>query len=185
MFQVDDEFNILTYVTSSLFIVSSFLYMSVSVAFSRGKPFRTSIFKNYFFIGSLLLLIGFNTFLLFAPTSVADFMMIRIIPGTEFKLILLGVAGGHFITCVFFEMAVVEQSALWGAVRSIFARFRSNNASKRYKVIRQQLESTCDVTINHMTEKDQSVVVNPISVLNKPLHSKVMTNHEHSTKTRL
>uniref|UniRef100_H2YT60 Cation-transporting ATPase n=1 Tax=Ciona savignyi TaxID=51511 RepID=H2YT60_CIOSA len=62
--------TVMTYDTSALFYFSCFLYMSASVAFSRGFPYRTPIYKNYLFIGSLLFLVAFTLFLIFgAPTE--------------------------------------------------------------------------------------------------------------------
>uniref|UniRef100_H2YT62 Cation-transporting ATPase n=1 Tax=Ciona savignyi TaxID=51511 RepID=H2YT62_CIOSA len=62
---VDDPHEVMTYDTSALFYFSCFLYMSASVAFSRGFPYRTPIYKNYLFIGSLLFLVAFTLFLIF------------------------------------------------------------------------------------------------------------------------
>uniref|UniRef100_H2YT63 Cation-transporting ATPase n=1 Tax=Ciona savignyi TaxID=51511 RepID=H2YT63_CIOSA len=56
--------QVMTYDTSALFYFSCFLYMSASVAFSRGFPYRTPIYKNYLFIGSLLFLVAFTLFLI-------------------------------------------------------------------------------------------------------------------------
>ncbi|XP_078491913.1 polyamine-transporting ATPase 13A3 [Ciona intestinalis] len=135
---VVDDFNVLTYEASALFYFSSFLYMSTSLAFSRGFPFRTPIYKNYLFIFSLLVLLGFTLFMIFgAPISFDNFVMVRRIPDPIFLLIMVGIAGGHFIVAVFFEMILIERSAVWDWIRgSTFAKWGRRAPPKRFKVLR-------------------------------------------------
>ena len=108
--------------------------------------------------------------------------MIRTIPDVKFNLVLVGVAGGHFVICLLFEMLIVEQSAIW----EWFRRFSSHHVSKRYKVISRQLD--CDhVNFDQVIETGQSDVLNPLVVLNKPIVSKVVVNgiDKITNKTRL
>ncbi|GLD45651.1 probable cation-transporting ATPase 13A3 isoform X1 [Lates japonicus] len=56
-----DHKNIRNYENTTLFYVSSFQYLAVAIVFSKGKPFRQPIYKNWPF---MLSCIGLYTFLL-------------------------------------------------------------------------------------------------------------------------
>ena len=172
---------------SALFLLSALLYMSVSVAFSRGRPFRTPIYKNYLFMASLLILAFFTLFLIFlAPQPLLDFLLIRTIPDVDFNLLLAGIAAGHFLISVFFEMFVVEQVRLWEWIRRSCSCGR--RASKRYKVILRHFASATNgnASLDHEVVPDQSEIANPVAVLNKTMLSKVVGDGGlTANKTRL
>ena len=135
--QVSDEWNVMTYESTAIFYVSCFLYMSVSVAFSRGKPFRTPIYRNYAFLLSLLVLVAFTVFLMYwPPLPLSNFMMDRVIPDHNFLSVLLALATIHFVASVSFEMLVIEQPAVWKVLRrSRCFRRMKRTPVKRYKTL--------------------------------------------------
>lgn len=186
IFQIDDDDEILTYSNSALFIFSSFLYMSVSIAFSQGRPFRTPIYKNYLFVLSLLILLLFNLFVLFlAPQSVNDFLMIRTIPDVNFELLLLIIAAAHFVVAVAFEMLIVEQHRIWSAIRRKCACYYRNHVSKRYKTVLNRLEvNSGDPDLGDTLERGD--ILNPLVFVNKSIESQ--SRHDKlsvETKTQL
>ena len=159
--------------------------MSVSIAFSRGSPFRTPIYKNYLFLISLLVLVAFTLFMVFlSPIEFDNFMLIRPIPDLEFNFLLIGVVVGHFLIALFFEMFVVEQPVIWEWIRR--SCFHARHVSKKYKALLLNLDSG-HVNLDHVVETGQSSVLNPFAVLNKPVLSKVVANGGDmiSRKTRL
>ncbi|CAF1508707.1 unnamed protein product, partial [Didymodactylos carnosus] len=65
------EFNtrkiLRSYINTAMFHQSSYQYIWESIIFSRGKPYRQSIFSNWIFLAAIILCFAFNTMLLFAP----------------------------------------------------------------------------------------------------------------------
>ncbi|XP_071946227.1 polyamine-transporting ATPase 13A3-like isoform X2 [Antedon mediterranea] len=63
----DADENILCPENTVIFVVSSFQYIIVAAAFSRGPPYRTPIWQNVWFLISLIVLCMYTAFMLFYP----------------------------------------------------------------------------------------------------------------------
>mmetsp|Transcript_23976 Transcript_23976/g.32135 ORF Transcript_23976/g.32135 Transcript_23976/m.32135 type:complete len:154 (-) Transcript_23976:120-581(-) len=61
--------KILSYEDSVMFLIASFQLVITCVAFSRSKPFRKPIYTNVPFFVSILLILIFDTILLFMPSN--------------------------------------------------------------------------------------------------------------------
>uniref|UniRef100_A0A2K5BVS0 Polyamine-transporting ATPase 13A3 n=1 Tax=Aotus nancymaae TaxID=37293 RepID=A0A2K5BVS0_AOTNA len=67
-----DEHNIQNYENTTVFFISSFQYLIVAIAFSKGKPFRQPCYKNYFFVFSVIFLYAFILFIMLYPVAYVD-----------------------------------------------------------------------------------------------------------------
>ncbi|XP_036789074.1 polyamine-transporting ATPase 13A3 isoform X1 [Manis pentadactyla] len=67
-----DTHNIQNYENTTVFFISSFQYLIVAVAFSKGKPFRQPCYRNYFFVVSVIILYVFILFIMLHPVSSVD-----------------------------------------------------------------------------------------------------------------
>ncbi|MBW00499.1 putative cation-transporting ATPase 13A3, partial [Eschrichtius robustus] len=67
-----DRHNIENYENTTVFFISSFQYLIVAIAFSKGKPFRQPCYKNYFFVVSLIILYVFILFIMLHPVASID-----------------------------------------------------------------------------------------------------------------
>uniref|UniRef100_A0A8C1QPA4 ATPase 13A3 n=1 Tax=Cyprinus carpio TaxID=7962 RepID=A0A8C1QPA4_CYPCA len=67
-----DFYNCFNDVNTTVFFVSSFQYLIVAIVFSKGKPFRQPSYKNWPFVLSALILIGFLFFIMFFPVAEID-----------------------------------------------------------------------------------------------------------------
>nr|XP_023407406.1 probable cation-transporting ATPase 13A3 isoform X2 [Loxodonta africana] len=67
-----DEHNIQNYENTTLFFISSFQYIIVAVALSKGKPFRQPSYKNYAFLLCVITLIVFTLFIMLHPVASID-----------------------------------------------------------------------------------------------------------------
>ncbi|XP_054966973.1 polyamine-transporting ATPase 13A3 isoform X4 [Pan paniscus] len=67
-----DEHNIQNYENTTVFFISSFQYLIVAIAFSKGKPFRQPCYKNYFFVFSVIFLYFFILFIMLYPVASVD-----------------------------------------------------------------------------------------------------------------
>lgn len=195
-----------TYESTTLFLLSSFMYMSVSVAFSRGKPFRTSFYKNIWFIVSLLVLTGFTLFLMFgAPPPLEDFMEMRHIPSLTFSLVLAGVALGHFLLALLIELVMTENSSFFDFLRRVCGSCCRKGQGKLYKYISEILSGKVSTDGTYATIpvrttdgkggkrelKTQRTVYIPSQTVGQPMHpKKERQSHEQTeinieNKTRL
>ncbi|KAI8866266.1 hypothetical protein GQ42DRAFT_181430 [Ramicandelaber brevisporus] len=77
-----------------LFMVSSFQYILVAIAFSIGAPYRQSAIRNYWFIGSVFTLCCFSGVVLLWPTSILRswFEMVEIPADFRHKLLAVVLA---------------------------------------------------------------------------------------------
>lgn len=133
------------------------MYLSVGVAFSRGHPFRTRIYKNYWFLFCLLFLTVFTLLLMFVvPVSWNDFFALVEIPDLKFLIIICCIAIGHFIISVSFEMGLVENFTFWKILKSFCNCFYVN--AKSHKIISGILTSDLDKENLH---KDFDNISNP------------------------
>uniref|UniRef100_A0A8C0YU27 Polyamine-transporting ATPase 13A3 n=1 Tax=Cyprinus carpio carpio TaxID=630221 RepID=A0A8C0YU27_CYPCA len=105
-------------VNTTVFFVSSFQYLIVAIVFSKGKPFRQPSYKNWPFVLSALILIGFLFFIMFFPVAeIDDFLELVCVPlswRVSMVLILLGNTG----MSVFIETVVLDV-ILW---KHVFSR---------------------------------------------------------------
>lgn len=67
-----DSCKIQNYENTTVFFISSFQYLTVAVAFSKGKPFRQPCYKNYFFVISVIILYVFILFIMLHPVASVD-----------------------------------------------------------------------------------------------------------------
>ncbi|XP_066097861.1 polyamine-transporting ATPase 13A3 isoform X2 [Saccopteryx bilineata] len=68
----EDPHNIQNYENTTVFFISSFQYLIVAIAFSKGKPFRQPCYKNYLFVVSVIILYVFILFIMLHPVSSID-----------------------------------------------------------------------------------------------------------------
>ncbi|XP_023381323.1 probable cation-transporting ATPase 13A3 [Pteropus vampyrus] len=67
-----DPHNIQNYENTTVFFISSFQYLIVAIAFSKGKPFRQPCYKNYLFVMSVIILYVFILFIMLYPVASID-----------------------------------------------------------------------------------------------------------------
>uniref|UniRef100_F7EWX8 Polyamine-transporting ATPase 13A3 n=1 Tax=Ornithorhynchus anatinus TaxID=9258 RepID=F7EWX8_ORNAN len=67
-----DAHNIQNYENTTVFFISSFQYLIVAIAFSKGRPFRQPCYKNYFFVVSVIVLYVFIFFIMLHPVASID-----------------------------------------------------------------------------------------------------------------
>ncbi|XP_042314211.1 LOW QUALITY PROTEIN: polyamine-transporting ATPase 13A3 [Sceloporus undulatus] len=114
---VHDEHNIQNYENTTIFFISSFQYLIVAVAFSKGRPFRQPCYKNYFFVISILVLYAvILTILLHPVASVDTFLELVCLPHSWRGKVLLIVAINAFVS-ILVENVLLD-TVLWKALFS-------------------------------------------------------------------
>ncbi|CAF1114816.1 unnamed protein product [Adineta steineri] len=108
-FEFNTEKVYISHINTVVFLQSMFQYIWESIVFSRGAPYRRSIFSNWLFLISIVFTFGFSLVLLFLPVkSIYDFFQLRIIPDIKFKLIILALALLNFVLMFMFEEYIIE-----------------------------------------------------------------------------
>ncbi|KAJ7324593.1 hypothetical protein JRQ81_017613 [Phrynocephalus forsythii] len=131
-----DEHNIRNYENTTIFFISSFQYLTVAVAFSKGKPFRQPCYKNHLFVISLVVLYAFVLLILLHPVASIDrFLELVCVPFSWRLSILLLVAVNALVA-----LLVEESVARWpGFPLCALLGVRKKPPKARYVHLAQEL----------------------------------------------
>ncbi|XP_059770662.1 polyamine-transporting ATPase 13A2 isoform X2 [Balaenoptera ricei] len=126
--------NLPNYENTVVFCLSSFQYLILAMAVSKGAPFRRPLYTNVPFLVALVLLGSVLGALLLVPGLPQGLLTLRSIADTYFKLLLLGLVAFNFVGAFMLE-SVLDQ-CLPGCLRWL----RPKRASKkRFKQLEQEL----------------------------------------------
>lgn len=93
----------------TIFTVSSFQYVILAIVFSKGKPYRASIFSNYGFIAAAVAVTAFSVYLSLYPATFLVDLFELVLPETyQFRLYLLGYAIANFVISILIEVFLIE-----------------------------------------------------------------------------
>ncbi|XP_071110416.1 polyamine-transporting ATPase 13A3-like isoform X1 [Haliotis cracherodii] len=133
--------NVQSWESTVIFLVSSYMYISVAFCFSKGPPFRKPIYTNYPFLISMMFLFGFSTFLLLLPLpEIEHFLEMKELheKSITFRLYLFGFAVAFAIMSSFMEYMIVDSSMLKPCYKAIKKRGPQN----RYKVVENEIKNS-------------------------------------------
>lgn len=81
----------------TIFTISSFQYITLALVFSKGKPYRKTIFSNLGFILATIILLIFSVYLALIPSEfVRDFFKLVVPASFDFRLVLVCIAAVYF-----------------------------------------------------------------------------------------
>ncbi|XP_006766735.2 PREDICTED: probable cation-transporting ATPase 13A2 isoform X4 [Myotis davidii] len=126
--------NLPNYENTVVFSLSSFQYLILAAAVSKGAPFRRPLYTNVPFLVALALLGSILVGLLLVPGLLQGPLALRDITDTCFKLLLLGLVAFNFVGAFMLESALDQ--CLPGCLRWL----RPKRASKkRFKQLEREL----------------------------------------------
>lgn len=126
--------NLPNYENTVVFSVSSFQYLILAAAVSKGAPFRRPLYTNVPFLVALALLGSILVGLLLAPGLLQGPLALRDITDTCFKLLLLGLVACNFVG------AFMLESTLDHCLPGCLQWLRPKRASKkRFKQLEREL----------------------------------------------
>ncbi|XP_036206706.1 polyamine-transporting ATPase 13A2 isoform X5 [Myotis myotis] len=126
--------NLPNYENTVVFSLSSFQYLILAAAVSKGAPFRRPLYTNVPFLAALALLGSILVGLLLVPGLLQGPLALRDITDTCFKLLLLGLVAFNFVGAFMLESALDQ--CLPGCLRWL----RPKRASKkRFKQLEREL----------------------------------------------
>ncbi|XP_055521214.1 polyamine-transporting ATPase 13A3-like [Leucoraja erinacea] len=109
----EEEDYITNYENTTIFFVSCCQYLAVAFAFSKGKPFRQPVYRNYFFMSCILFFYGFFGLIMMYPTDVVDdfFELVCVPFDWRMKMLLLIVA--NLILSILVENFICDYDGWW------------------------------------------------------------------------
>ncbi|KAF5284129.1 hypothetical protein FQR65_LT00129 [Abscondita terminalis] len=108
VFNPDDPYFLTSYENYAVYMSSLFQYLIMLVVLSKGKPFRKPIYTNVIFFGDILVLTGVCLYILFYPAQwVITILELKVPPGYNFNLLLLGLAVMNFACSLISEDVIV------------------------------------------------------------------------------
>ncbi|XP_039698035.1 polyamine-transporting ATPase 13A2 isoform X6 [Pteropus medius] len=126
--------NLPNYENTVVFSLSSFQYLILAAAVSKGAPFRQPLYTNVPFLVALALLGSILVGLLLVPGLLRGPLALRNITDTCFKLLLLGLVAFNFVGAFMLE-SVLDQ-----CLPACLRWLRPKRASKkRFKQLEQEL----------------------------------------------
>ncbi|KAK2148669.1 hypothetical protein LSH36_487g00003, partial [Paralvinella palmiformis] len=64
---MNEEDSYYCYEMTSLFSISVFQYVTLAVVFSKGSPYRKSLYSNVYFLVNIILLVALNVWVVIYP----------------------------------------------------------------------------------------------------------------------
>ena len=142
----DDEEVVVDYVTSVVFVVSCYQYLSVATVFSKGPPYRRPFFTNTLFTVSVAVLASFTAILylnLIPSLSTFFQLMIPEMPRYwRFIFVIFGIISCNTLLNISIELLLVTGS--WVKRLSHFI-CQKKQPKNKYKILQQQLQSHPDL----------------------------------------
>ncbi|XP_006819618.1 polyamine-transporting ATPase 13A3-like [Saccoglossus kowalevskii] len=136
--QPNADENILCFENTVIFLISSYQYIILAAAFSKGRPYRLPLYTNILFMASLVLLTACTIWLTLYPTElVANFMQLMF-PEMPFKFrcVILAFAAGNLVASFFIEDCLVDSWIFKRCIKSVRCKKASKN---KYKTIEREL----------------------------------------------
>ncbi|XP_043933277.1 polyamine-transporting ATPase 13A3-like [Protopterus annectens] len=110
---IEDSHNIMNFENTTVFFISSFQYLVVALVFSKGKPYRQSIYTNYLFLASVFLTYSFILFIMMYPIKlIDDFFQLVCVP-YDWRLTMLALTGANLLLSIFLENFLCDCDLLW------------------------------------------------------------------------
>ncbi|XP_071841062.1 polyamine-transporting ATPase 13A3-like isoform X2 [Apostichopus japonicus] len=137
----DADDNIFCPENTVVFIMSSFQYILLAGAFSKGPPYRLPIWRNYLFVLDILLLCICTCILLLVPARWAFFRDVLQIDLTvnsniQYPLCILALITVYAVFAYMIEAFIVDSNVL----KSCLRRFRCKRQPKnKYKLVEREI----------------------------------------------
>eukprot|EP00106_Octopus_bimaculoides_P016200 XP_014783642.1 PREDICTED: probable cation-transporting ATPase 13A3 [Octopus bimaculoides] len=112
-FEPNEEEEYVSYENAAIFLSSSYQYIIMAVIYSKGRPFRKSIFSNYFFLVNVFLAFLATILITVYPfQELADLFELKPFPSVWYRFIYVGIAVINFLLSLLVELFIVENRFL-------------------------------------------------------------------------
>jgi cation-transporting ATPase 13A3/4/5 len=166
----EEDDSVACFENYALFTVSSMQYIILALVFSKGAPYRKSIFSNYGFLASLLFLTGFTLYLTLDPAQwLRDTFELMVPPSLDFRLMMVVLALVNIVLAAFIEYFIIDYLVFSKLQRQFHSVDKSR---KKFLAVEQSLQH------DHLWPPITKVVVTdvPQDMSRKPPCSPVATS---------
>ncbi|KAM6442415.1 putative cation-transporting ATPase 13A4 [Liasis olivaceus] len=125
-----------SYENTSVWLLCTVNCLMVALVFSKGKPFREPVYKNYIFVAVLTVQLAVCLFFLFANIDGLYAQMDLVCTPTLWRVWLLGLLLVAFVVSFTVEEVLIENRALWKLIK----RRAGYQSSSRHKQLQRALE---------------------------------------------
>ncbi|CAH8649534.1 unnamed protein product [Schistosoma margrebowiei] len=134
------------YENAAVFIVSTYQYIILAIAFSKGAPYRKSILTNYAFVLNILVCFALSLYLTTYPVNwILERLQLVRIPSIWFILILHSMVLANFMASYIVE-SIVDGVSFRRRIRRIRrALFPRRVERKAYERIREEIDRSAGV----------------------------------------
>ncbi|CAH8620218.1 unnamed protein product [Schistosoma mattheei] len=134
------------YENAAVFIVSTYQYIILAIAFSKGAPYRKSILTNYAFVLNILMCFALSLYLTTYPVNwILELLQLVRIPSIWFILILHSMVLANFMASYIVE-SIVDGVSFRRRIRRIRrALFPRRVERKAYERIREEIDRSAGV----------------------------------------
>ncbi|XP_033763289.1 probable cation-transporting ATPase 13A3 [Pecten maximus] len=138
----NEDYDYTSYENMAVYIISSYQYIMLGVIFSKGAPYRKTIFTNYWFMFNLALCIGITLWVNIYPTDgLAEFLELKSAPNIPYRLIYIGIAAANFILAILLEMFVIDSYFVtWKLQES--AEKCCRGSTYKYHILEDEIKDT-------------------------------------------
>lgn len=139
------DHELATHDNFAIFAMSSFQCISLAIIFSKGKPYRKSILSNYLLTGALTIITTSTIILLLIPAEWnVPYISLEVqnVP-IEFRIIMICLAGVHFIVAFICERFIVDH-LIFRKSGKLLELFGINPSNKKHHRQQQQQQKRRD-----------------------------------------
>ncbi|CAH8619937.1 unnamed protein product [Heterobilharzia americana] len=146
LFSYSGDAEYQNYENTAIFIVSSYQYIILAIAFSKGAPYRKSILSNYIFVLNIAVCLAFNLYLTTYPiTQILGLLQLIRIPSVWFICILHAMVLANFMASNIVE-SIFDGVSFRRRIRRIRrALFPRRVERKAYERIREEIDRSAGV----------------------------------------
>ncbi|XP_066593645.1 polyamine-transporting ATPase 13A3-like isoform X2 [Prorops nasuta] len=137
-FTSTSEIGYTCYENYSVYCVSMFQYITMAIVFSRGKPYRQTIYTNKAFLFSIILLVIISAYITVYPAQwIIDLLQLMLPPANDWRILILVFAFANFVICMFVENFIIEY---WFEKKLKSRFYRPEKSKKQYLRIEHELK---------------------------------------------
>ncbi|KAJ8921226.1 hypothetical protein NQ315_013698 [Exocentrus adspersus] len=146
----------------TLYTISSFQYIILAIVFSKGPPYRKSMFTNYGFIVSTMVMTAISIYLALNPAQFLIDQFELVLPENfHFRLYMLAYAGINFVLSLLVEHLLIDQLIF----KKLRFKFHKVDKSKRkYLAIERDLNRDTKWPVLTSDFKSAASPLNPVPV---------------------
>ncbi|XP_030072450.1 probable cation-transporting ATPase 13A4 isoform X1 [Microcaecilia unicolor] len=130
----------ISYESTTLWLITANHFVIIAFVFSKGKPFRQPVYKNYIFVCALLVEVAFTLFIIFADIEGLYIALELVCTPTLWRVHMLIILVVCFVILTFVEDIILDNRALWIALKNCFRL----SPSSQYKKLRNVLDKDPD-----------------------------------------